>query len=359
MEAAVEKTGMNRIQVVQYIAAVLVICVHCGPILEDPLFNYVIKNIFCRVAVPFFAVSTAFFVREKSRTQPEYFSSYLYSLAKNYLIWSLVFLPLGVQWIQQNMTLPIYLYPMALLVGLFYVGTFYHLWYMPALIFSLWLVRRLVRRYSYRVLLMGFGVLYLFGCLETYHGLLDNGLFIRTLIDYYLQFFVTTRNGLLFLCIFVTLGFLISDFRTKLTKEQHLWGLTISTIGLLAEGLLLFKTDYLDMNFLVMLLPVSFYLFLWALKGSFAAPVTRWKSLGNQYYFIHPYAIAIIDRVLPQTGMLQFILVILVTHGLSLLVLSFLSLTSSGKFSTNSLKRWLIKYMMIKKEKGTFTKWKT
>lgn len=359
MEAAVKKTGINRIQVVQYVAAVMVICVHCGPIVEDLLLNYMIKNILCRVAVPFFAVSTAFFVREKSRTQPEYFSSYLRSLAKSYFFWSVIFLPLGFQWIQQNMVLPIYLYPAALLVGVFYVGTFYHLWYMPALIFSLWFVGWLVRRYSYRVLLVSFGFLYLLGCLETYHGLLSNGSFVKSLVDGYLQIFVTTRNGLLFLCIFVTLGFFISDFQEKLTKKQHLQGLILSSLGLLVEGLLLFQTDYLDMNFLVMLVPVSFYLFLWALNGSIAAPVTKWKNLGNQYYFIHPYAIAIIEAAAPQAGFIPFILVLLLTHGLSLMVLSFSSKNFFQRIQHKQLEAPMNQVYDDKKEKGTFIKWRT
>ncbi len=40
---------------VKYIAAILVICVHCQPISGLPEVNYFVKNILCRWAVPFFS----------------------------------------------------------------------------------------------------------------------------------------------------------------------------------------------------------------------------------------------------------------------------------------------------------------
>lgn len=53
-----QKALVNRIHWMQYLAALLVICVHCGPVLEDPSYNHVLKGAVCRVAVPFFALST-------------------------------------------------------------------------------------------------------------------------------------------------------------------------------------------------------------------------------------------------------------------------------------------------------------
>lgn len=337
MEAVVEKVRVNRVQLLQYAAAIMVICVHCGPVAGTSLANYMIKNILCRVAVPFFAVSTAYFVREKSRKRPEYFVDYVRSLVKTYFVWSLIFLPLGVQWIQQNMNLPIYLYPVALLVGMLYVGTYYHLWYIPAILFALCLVQFLVKRYSYRRILIGLGMLYLIGSLETYYGVLDSSL-IKTMFDGYLQVFITTRNGLLFLSVFVAVGYLISDFRVEGLKCRPLRGLLVSGLGLLVEGLFLYQSDYLDMNFLLMLVPVSFYLFLWAANGPLDTPATKWKHYSNYYYFLHPYAIVVVQWIFPQADLLQFLFVVLTTHGMSQLVLACLNRGALLKFSTNNLK---------------------
>ncbi len=295
----------------QYVATVMVICVHCGPILVNPDYNHLVKGAFCRVAVPFFALSTAYFVREKSRQQPEYFQKYLCSLVKNYLVWSVVFLPLGMQWLQQNLDLPLYLYPAALLVGVFYSGTCYHLWYIPALLLALWLGHFLVGKFPYKVLLVGFGGLYLFGCMETYYGFLPEG-GMKVVVDAYLQVFATTRNGLLFVSIFVVLGFLISDYQDQLHKFSpfYSWGLLVSMAGLILEERLIFGSGNLDSNFLISLVPLSFCLFLWGLAGSQQAP--KIKNCSKYYYFIHHYAIFLVQQITQQEmtrGWGQFLLV--------------------------------------------------
>ncbi|MBO1308053.1 acyltransferase [Enterococcus sp. 669A] len=313
---------ISRLQWMQYGAALLVICVHCGPILENPAYNHLLKGALCRVAVPFFALSTAFFVREKSRWQPGYFRTYMRSLVKNYLVWSVAFLPLGMLWLQQNLTLPLYLYPAALLVGVFYTGTFYHLWYIPALLLALWLGHFLVGKFPYKVLLSGFGCLYLFGCMETYYGFLPEG-GMKVVVDAYLQLFVTTRNGLLFVSIFVVLGFLISDYQDQLHKlsSYYSWGLVVSMAGLILEERLIFGSGNLDSNFLISLVPLSFCLFLWGLAGSQQAP--RIKNCSKYYYFIHPYAIFVVQQITQQEmtrGWEQFLLVVVITHGMSWLL---------------------------------------
>ena len=68
--------------------------------------------------------------------RPEYLKEYFLHLINSYVVWSILFLPMGLDWIHQNQEVPIELLPAALFVGFVHIGTYYHLWYIPAFILS-------------------------------------------------------------------------------------------------------------------------------------------------------------------------------------------------------------------------------
>lgn len=211
MFAGKNDNNSSSIDIMKYIAAIMVIIIHVGPIFEHwPLVNHVFVNGICRVATPLFFVSSAFFVRHKIKSNPEYLKQYVKSIFKIYCFWSLVYLPLGLQYIAANFDIPLYLYPVALVIAFFYIGTYYHLWYIPALLFGLWFVDYLMKHMSKRIVYVLVILLYAFACLETHRELIANT-YLLTLIDTYLGIFVTPRNGLFFAPIFITIGYVISD----------------------------------------------------------------------------------------------------------------------------------------------------
>ena len=89
---------------------------------------------------------------------------------------------MGLDWIHQNQEVPIELLPAALFVGFVHIGTYYHLWYIPAFILSVIFIVNLLKRFSYQKVFVISLVLYLFGSLETYYGLLPSGWFKDFLI---------------------------------------------------------------------------------------------------------------------------------------------------------------------------------
>ncbi|MGC6767417.1 acyltransferase family protein [Enterococcus sp. LJL51] len=325
--------NFTGIDLVKYAAAIMIICIHCDAVVDSPLYNFIIKNIICRLAVPYFFITAGFFVRKGMTKSEGYLQRYLLTMGKSYLLWSLLFLPLGLQWISQQFDLPILLYPVALLVGLIYVGTYYHLWYIPATMFALVLTHFLLKRLGY-VKLLGFSiVLYSLGCLESYSGLL-NGTMLGDLFKLYQQFFITTRNGLFFGFVFIVLGFLLHDYGNKLAVIQLYSGrllILLSIISLL-EGMLLFFNPGTDANFLFSQLLFSPVFFLWTL--SLRVP-KNWnyrqlRELSKYYYFLHPLVLFFSQLLLAQlsvqwllpTGLLQFLLVVSVTHLLSTGIIS-------------------------------------
>lgn len=256
----------KMVDVIKYIAAIMVICIHCSQIFPQEYVDYFIKNIVCRIAVPFFFISSAYFIRKGSYDKENYVKGYLKTLTKSYLLWSLVFIPIGLDWIYQNLNIAGNLLPIAFILGLIHVGTYYHLWYIPAMIFSVFIVDKLLKRISYKTLFCISILLYLFGSLETYYGFISLGMF-KDFFDTLITVIFTTRSGLFYGMIFVVIGFYIFDNQDKLKSMlRHIPTLTIiSGVLLIAEGIFLYSVQKLDMNFLIMLVPFSFF-FVWILS---------------------------------------------------------------------------------------------
>lgn len=332
IEQTIKKTREMTagIDVIKYAAAVLVICFHCERVFQEPELNFLFKNVLCRIAVPFFLISTSYFVRRGQTSSKGYTKRYVRSLIKSYLFWSLIYLPIGFIWIQQSYSLSPSLYPVALIVGLFYTGTYYHLWYIPAAIFAIIIVQWLVKRVGYPFLLGLAGLLYSFGSLETYYGYIGNGQ-LKAFFDRYLQLFITTRNGLFFSLIFVTIGFFIWDYKEKLVKYEKFSGrlLLIAACLLLTEGVIVYQNVGIDKNFLFSLIPFTGLLF-WkslSIEVSKQLNVRRLRELGKFYFFIHPLCILWAGSLVKNheffnNNWAQLITVLVMTHILSSLIIS-------------------------------------
>ncbi|MDH6365593.1 hypothetical protein M2139_002596 [Enterococcus sp. PF1-24] len=328
------------VDIVKYLAAIMVIYVHCNQGVPSEGLNYFFKQIVCRIAVPFFFISSAYFVRRGQAKNPDYLKNYLKGSIKSYLLWSFVFIPIGLNWLQQNFAIPRMLLPFALLFGLFHVGVYYHLWYIPAMILSLFSIDKLLKHFSYKIIFLIAIPLYLFGSLETYYGLLPNG-WLKDFFDLIINIFFTTRSGLLFGMIFIAIGFFIYDYQEKLKAfVKYIPLLTILFASLLiAEGMLLYQVPKLDMNFLIMLVPFSFCFFLWVL----AFPkiphfeTKKIRELSKYYYFVHTVCIVIVEEItktlhfdLLITKVINFLIILLLTHLLSLLFIKIQARKTSG-----------------------------
>lgn len=327
-----ELNNYKMVDVLKYAAAIMVICIHCGQLVSPEFLNFFIKDIVCRIAVPIFFISGAYFIRKGCQKDPCYLKTYLKSSTKSYLAWSVVFIPIGLDWLYQNLSLSGIMLPLALVFGLVHVGTYYHLWYIPAMIFSLFLVNWLLKRFSYKVVFFLSVLLFLFGSLETYYGLLPGGWF-KDFFDAVIAILFTTRSGLLFGMVFTAIGFFVYDYREKLQALlKYVPLLTLLSGGLLvAEGFLLYNIPKLDMNFLLMLIPFGFFFFLWilSLRRVPKFDTRKIRELSKYYYFIHPISIVIVEEIgkafhwnILSSGIVSFLLILLLTHVLCLAVIS-------------------------------------
>lgn len=282
-------------------AAFLVVAIHIAPFSNwipvlDVLFTYTIG----RIAVPFFLMTTGFFVlapyvRSKGRKRKRF----LFYLRHNlflYLAATVFYLP--VNWYAGNLPHN----GLSILKDLFFDGTFYHLWYFPAAILGCLLVVWLAK-ISMRVACIYSIIAYLIGLAgDSYYGLVQSVPFLKAFYDVLFSFSSYTRNGIFFAPIFLFLGMVLANPRNRCSKAACKWGLVCSIPLLLLEGYL---TDLLHLqkhnSMYLFLLSTMYFLFQSLLRIRGQAP--HWFREGSTLlYLIHPAVIVIVRGLAKITG---------------------------------------------------------
>lgn len=261
-----------------------------------------------------------------------------------YLLWSAVYLPwslsLAAPYIQQvsgllcTIGLPtaiqnlllLLLVPLAVIVALLYSGVYYHLWYFPALLLSMLVLRWWKRKYSLRGLLTVSFVLLLFGATETYYGFC--GQFFQSLLHYYYAVFFTTRNFLFFALFYVTLGYWMGKQEQPASSLCFL-KLLLSIAALVGEGMLLQTTQRLDSNILLACVPLVYYLFSCLLYTNIHVPQLSeipFRAISKYYYLVHPLMILFVHAWFPQVdsfwmAVAKVVCVLCCTHICTLLLI--------------------------------------
>ena len=191
------------------------VCIHTGPLLDvDATGNFILVQILARLAVPFFFVASGFLFSVSWISKREYndyenkaqLKHYLWRLCKFYIIWTILYLPFtylllkGQDGITVNSVL---LY----VRDFFFTGSFYHLWFLPALLVAVPVVYICLFKLGLgKTILFGF-LLYLIGMAgNVYGGYLMQIPGIQSVYQAYLQVFSTTRNGLFFGVMFIAMG---------------------------------------------------------------------------------------------------------------------------------------------------------
>lgn len=314
----IRKNEYRYLYLAQFISSLLVVLIHCGTVTDISGLHFMIKSILCRIAVPFFLVNNAFFYRARSVEEKKL---WLKKVIKIYLIWSIIYLPLGIQFMNEQINLPLILYPIAFILGLTYTGIFYHLWYFPALLFSLFVVSKLIKRFGYMKSFILFGSLYIVGAAETYSSFITHPLLSR-ILDTYFSIFLTTRNGLFYSSIFVLIGFFISDKKEFLlaNRKKMFIGLFFTFVLLCIEGRLIYLNQGRDKNFLMFLIPLLFFgfpLLFSVYKRSRFGQLGRYSQA---IFFIHLIPIEIFnhsfenaDAITPSYGIIRFLLGVFVS----------------------------------------------
>lgn len=270
------------------IAAALVVVIHTAdiPFLGETG-NLLLSNVIARVAVPFFFAVTGFFTDFTSETA---IKKLLAKTALMYAAATAVYLPYGSYSVSMKQIL--------------FDGTFYHLWYFPALGIGALTVFALKKLPNAALPIAS--ALYAFGlCGDTYQTLARSFEPLRKTLDLCSNVFSFTRNGIFFAPLFLLIGSVIGN---KLRRDRNENRRTISVfISALcfALSLILLAVERFSLNGIIVgprdsmyisLIPCTVFLML-TLGAIRTSPRPALRRISLWIYVIHPVILDLTARI--------------------------------------------------------------
>lgn len=205
MTANVHVGGLDRFKIV---AALLVIAIHTGPLMSYSSYaDFLLTGIAARVAVPLFFIASGFLFFRKLTGEASRDRALLHRFMRRigllYAVSIVLYLPLNgyAGYFAGDFNL------MSSLRDLVFNGTFYHLWYLPALFLGTYITYFLYRTLPLQGMLAAAGLLYIAGLLgDSYYGVTEQLPVLRAAYAGMFTWFDYTRNGLFFAPLYIALG---------------------------------------------------------------------------------------------------------------------------------------------------------
>lgn len=264
------------------VCSLLVFSIHVKFFGENPtrvgnILNFVIQNYLARISVPFFFITTGYFLSRKMPPNCMKLTGikrYIMKLLRLYVVWSIIYLPVNIITILQDkegILHGILTYVMQFVFS----GSYSHLWYLNASIFAVCLLSYLLFKARIKLnrvmqLALIFYIIGLFG--QSYYGFIVP---LKTMVPGVWHFLkilqmiiTTTRNGLFEGLLFVGIGVCIERGVFTLSRKQSWAGFLISMLLLLLE---VFTLEYFHISRMhdmyLFLIPSSSFLFC-AVRGT-------------------------------------------------------------------------------------------
>ena len=315
------------------VAAFLVAAIHTWPLQSvwEPA-DFVLVHIIGRIAVPFFFCVTGYFgvSRFWEKTSDGAYGRLMKKNAQLYGLAMLLYLPVNVYAGQLRNVVGAGRAGSAGLAGALegvgkllkavaFDGTFYHLWYLPAILLGVTLLKLLSRWVSAETVGIISVLLYLCGLLgDSYYGLAAK---VPALEMAYGKLFAIssyTRNGLFFAPLFLMLGVFLkrtsseskktlknlslkkNEKKNLKTPDHGFWltGFLFSVLLLTGEGLLLRKLGWPRHDSMYITLPLVLWCLMRLLLAGKRERTHREKRLGREcrtfaaaFYVVHPLMI--------------------------------------------------------------------
>ncbi len=305
------------IDVFRLVAAVLIITIHTSPLVGlSETGDFILTRIVARVAVPFFFVTSGFFLISRYHYQTAKLCAFVKKTLLIYGAAIVLYIPVNLYngYFKMEYLLP------NLIKDIVFDGTLYHLWYLPASVIGGVIAWGLVKKLDYRKAFAVAAVLYLVGLFgDSYYGVIKNVPIFSGFYALIFQVSDYTRNGIFFAPVFFIMGGFIADYSdrgenkseivcdqsVRKKSESRCFGLSMALM--LVEGLVLhhFQVQRHDSMY-VFLLPCVYFLFLVLLQ--FRGKRYVWlRDLSLVVYLIHPMMIVVIRmfaKVLHLQGLL-------------------------------------------------------
>ncbi|MBQ9023724.1 MAG: acyltransferase [Bacilli bacterium] len=330
-----KKKYFSYIDLFKFIFSICIVALHTE-IFYNHINNfswYIIHGIF-RLAVPFFFVISGFFYCNKCLKDEIHVKNitkkYIRRLLSPFIFWLLLGLVISEFRITYQKNI---IYTIMLLIKKVLFYPWGALWYISALIVSIAILSFFYKRKKYIEPLIIGSMLYVFALLSnSYYFVIINNHFLKFIIDKYMAFFISSRNGIFVGLLFVSLGGLISLLynRYKLfSKKTNIIFLILSYIILLIEIKIVKNNIYADDHSLFLFLPIVMFFFcslLLQIKGK--KDYIKLRNMSIIIYFIHRPILSVINLYFNvKLGLLCFIIVCILS-----IIISFILIKINNKY---------------------------
>ncbi|MBQ8831281.1 MAG: serine racemase VanT catalytic subunit [Oscillospiraceae bacterium] len=280
-----ERKDFGRIDIFRIAAAVMVVAIHTYPFADvSRTLDFVFTHVICRVAVPFFFMTSGFFLISHYAENGKKLTEFVKKTLIIYAVSIAVYIPI-------NIYSGYFGGDTNFLQDIIFNGTMYHLWYLPASVMGACIAWFLVRRLDYGWAIAISAVLYALGLLgDSYYGVAESVGVLKTVYDALFRVFEYTRNGLFFAPIFFVLGGFAAEKRCYGKGAEKLLFVLFLDL-MIGEGLLLnmFGNQRHDSMY-IFLVPAVWYLFMLLLKGESRRRKTLTRA-ALVMYIVHPMVI--------------------------------------------------------------------
>lgn len=300
----INRQNYNAIDLAKFVCSILVVSIHIPPFgTSDELIiirylNYGIQCYLARLAVPFFFVSSGFFLYKRLTLKAfciETVKKYILRMLRLYMIWSLIYFPLSFIAFFHNEK-GICCAILEYIRNCVFLGSYKHLWYLNASVVAVAIISFfLCRKKSPKKIFLISFVFYMIGLFaQSWFGFIKPLSILAPTVWGILKILqsimVTTRNGLFEGFFFMSMGMFFAYYRIALSRRMVVIGFVISMVFLLLEVILLEYFDFIrehDMYFF--LAPVTFFFFALACQVEVGdSDIYRtMRRLSSLIFFIH------------------------------------------------------------------------
>lgn len=327
-----EMKSFYGIDIVKFICAILVVSIHIAPFGNNErlsLLNYGIQNYLARLAVPFFFVTSGFFLFRKTRYDAfdvHLPIQYAIKLFRLYVIWTSIY---GIFIIKDilNDEKGVIHGTLIFIRNFLFTGTYIHLWYLNASIFAVLLISLLIyKKVKIKYIFISSAILYIIGLFgQTYFGLLEplrNNEHLWGGLRIFGKIIGTTRDGLFEAFFFTGLGMLIAYVPVHIKTKNAVCGFIISMILFFGEAIAVHHLGWIrETDMYIMLVPATFFLFYIVahieLKSSNTYRTLRLMS--SLIFYMHLWVASVVTKFLnmlnenlAETG-LRFVLTVILS----------------------------------------------
>ncbi len=303
----IEKRSLYGIDLMKFVAAMLVVAGHVRPFLSYSLtLDVFVVHVLARVTIQFFFMAAGFLLFRKiefplrgNKQNNLIIYHYCKRVLILYVIWMSIYIAVAFTYFVSQVGFNVY--------GFYIFYRFLqegsHLWYLTALVIAVLLSYWALHYLTFKKALILGVILYLIGLFgDAYYGIAAN-IGIEIPVKFYLDLFVTSRNGIFFGFFFVTMGayFSKTGFRIRHPYPPFFVSMALLTIEVF---LLRQYSKPLNFNLLLFALPASVCLFSGMLEIRLKERrIYKWLRDGSLIvYLVHPLFMMILPILLSMAG---------------------------------------------------------